>query len=104
MSNQLLLKLEAKVNQALEVIEVLRIQLAEMEENNVVLKIENAEMQSRQLQWEQSLTALLQSLSNADLSKSNKGSSQSDKRQQVSHNERVEQDIEIYEEADETTA
>lgn len=67
MHNQLLFKLEEKVSHALEMIELLRIQLAEAEESNHVLKIKNDELQNRQIQWEQSLTNLLKKLSNAEL-------------------------------------
>lgn len=66
MSNQLLQKLEDKVNHALEVIELLRMQVEELEAVNANLKTENADLKSRQLLWEQSLSALLRKLSHVD--------------------------------------
>lgn len=67
MSNQLLLKLEEKINHALEIIEAQRMQLEEAEQINQLLQIENSELQKRQTQWEESLSALLKKLSQAEM-------------------------------------
>lgn len=67
MSNQLLLRLEEKINHALEIIEVQRMQLEEAEQINQRLQLENSDLQNRQIQWEESLSALLKKLSNAEM-------------------------------------
>lgn len=80
MSNKLLQSLEEKINHALDIIETLRLQLEEAEQNNNSLKIENSELQNRQLQWEQSLSSLLKKLSSAELSDTTTNTKRSEKR------------------------
>lgn len=52
MSQELLSKLESKVQHAVELIELLRLQIEELEEENADLKAEQAE-------WREELAALL---------------------------------------------
>ncbi len=52
MSHELLSKLESKVQHAVELIELLRLQIEELEEENADLKAEQAE-------WREELAALL---------------------------------------------
>lgn len=77
MSDQLLIKLEEKINDALDVIEGLRLQLEEANESNQMLKSENAALQKRQNQWEQSLSSLLKKLSHAELLSKNESQTKS---------------------------
>jgi len=67
MSNQLLQKLEEKIDSAIEVIELLHMQIEELQAVNKDLLAENAALKNRQSQWEQNLTSLLRKLEEADL-------------------------------------
>ena len=69
MSEHLLAQLEKKIENAIENIELLRLQVEELEEKNAKLQNENATLQnenatfkSRQSEWEQGLTKLLNKL------------------------------------------
>ena len=62
MSNHLLEKLETKIDEVIETIEILRFQIEELEEKNTILQEENNNLLSRQSQWEQGLTTLLNKL------------------------------------------
>ncbi len=62
MSEQLLTQLEEKIDNAIENIELLRLQVEELEEKNAKLQNENATFKTRQSQWEQGLTKLLNKL------------------------------------------
>lgn len=62
MSNRLLEKLELKIDDVIETIEILRLQVEELEEKNATLVNENTHLKSRQSQWEQGLTTLLNKL------------------------------------------
>ena len=60
MKSELLVQLEQKVANAVEVIELLRLQLEEIEEENLTLKAEHE-------RWRNDLTALLKRLDQIDL-------------------------------------
>lgn len=72
MSSQLFQKLEEKVDQTLEIIELFRLQIEEyedklsrlMNENNILMN-ENAALKHRQAQWEQGLSSILHKLTDA---------------------------------------
>ncbi len=64
MSNRLLEKLETKLDEVIETIEILRLQVEELEEKNTLLSEENSTLKGRQVQWEQGLTTLLNKLDN----------------------------------------
>lgn len=68
MSSHLFHKLEEKVQQAIETIELLRLQLEESETRNSNLQAEVNEFKNRQREWEQSLSTLLQKLASTDFS------------------------------------
>ena len=59
MSNHLLVKLEDKIDDVIETLEILRLQIEELEEKNATLEGENGSLKNRQIHWEQSLAALL---------------------------------------------
>ena len=59
MTSDLLLKLEQKVAHAVEVIELLRLQVEELEQENTVLKAEHEK-------WRRDLTALIKRLDSVD--------------------------------------
>jgi len=60
----LLQNLENKIEATLEVIELLRLQVEELEEKNIGLQAENTALKSRQIQWEQDLNSMLHRLDN----------------------------------------
>ncbi|HXH54839.1 MAG TPA: cell division protein ZapB [Gammaproteobacteria bacterium] len=62
MSNALLLQLEVKLEDMIETLEILRLQVSDLEEKNDALKTENALLKTRQSQWEQDLSGLLNKL------------------------------------------
>jgi cell division protein ZapB len=68
MSNQIFVELEAKIDQALETLELLRLQIEESEEKNQILQADNLALKNKQGQWEHSLTSLLRKLETSDLS------------------------------------
>lgn len=68
MSSHVFQKLEEKIEQAIETIELLRLQLEESEVRNSDLQTEINEFKNRQREWEHSLTSLLQKLASTDLS------------------------------------
>jgi len=59
MSDHLLLKLENKIDDVIETLEILRLQMEDLEEKNSLLEKENSTLKKRQVHWEQSLNALL---------------------------------------------
>lgn len=67
MSESIFQKLEAKVDCALEAMELLRMQIEEQEEKNKALQADNAALKHKQSEWEHHLTALLRKLEGADL-------------------------------------
>ena len=62
MSNALLLHLEVKLDDMIETLEILRLQVSDLEEKNEALQTENALLKTRQSQWEQGLSSLLNKL------------------------------------------
>ena len=62
MSNALLLQLEVKLDDMIETLEILRLQVSDLEEKNEALQTENALLKTRQSQWEQGLSSLLNKL------------------------------------------
>lgn len=67
MSQSIFQKLEAKVDAALEAIELLRLQLEEQEEQNQTLMSDNAALKHKQSEWEQDLSSILRKLEGANL-------------------------------------
>jgi cell division protein ZapB len=67
MSQSIFHKLEARVDAALETIELLRLQLEDQEEHNKTLLTENANLKNKQIEWEHDLATLLRKLEGADL-------------------------------------
>lgn len=66
MSSQLFQKLEEKINQILEIVEMQRLQLDEALEENQSLISEISGLKVRQAQWEQCLSKLLYKIDAAD--------------------------------------
>lgn len=62
MSHDLLVKLEVKIDDLLDTLEILRLQVSDLEEKNLKLQADNAALKTRQSEWEQSLTTLLSKL------------------------------------------
>jgi cell division protein ZapB len=62
MSNDLLQKLEDKIDNAIETIELLRLQAEESEEKHSRLLQEHAHLKSKQSAWEQNLATMLEKL------------------------------------------
>ncbi len=62
MSNELLAKLEDKINNALETIELLNLQNEELEEKYSKLLNENTALKNKHAAWEQNLTNMLEKL------------------------------------------
>lgn len=62
MSNELLHRLEQKVDNAVETIELLRIQVEELEEAKKNLEQERASLKDTQQAWEQNLNLMLDKL------------------------------------------
>ena len=64
MSNHLLEKLEEKIDNVIETIEMLRMEIEDLELKNKTLIEENTGLKGRQSQWEQGLSKLLNKLDN----------------------------------------
>lgn len=62
MSSELLFKLEEKIDNAVETVELLRLQVEELEDRNQSLIDENAALKNKQTTWEQNLSLMLQKL------------------------------------------
>lgn len=62
MSNELLQKLEDKIDNALETIELLRLQNDELEEKYARLLNDNNTLKNKHSAWEQNLTTMLEKL------------------------------------------
>lgn len=62
MSNEMLQKLEDKIDNALETIELLRLQNDELEDKYSKLLNENNALKNKQAAWEQNLTTMLEKL------------------------------------------
>jgi cell division protein ZapB len=63
MSNELLQKLERKIENAVESIELLKLHIEELEEKNSKLANENTSLKNKQASWEKNLNAMLDKLS-----------------------------------------
>lgn len=66
MSSQLLQELEAKVMQAVETIELLRLQVEELEQKNAKLQDDNNVLKDKHEVWEKTLHTMLNKLSDVD--------------------------------------
>jgi len=66
MSSQLLQELEAKVMQAVETIELLRLQVEELEQKNSRLQDDNNVLKDKHEVWEKTLHTMLNKLSDVD--------------------------------------
>lgn len=62
MSSELLQKLEGKIDNAIETIELLRLQAEELEEKHSKLLNENSSLRNKQAAWEQNLSNMLEKL------------------------------------------
>jgi cell division protein ZapB len=62
MSTELLQKLEDKIDNAVETIELLRLQNDELEDKYTKQLNENAQLKSKQAAWEQNLATMLEKL------------------------------------------
>lgn len=67
MTSDLLLQLEKKVAHAVEVIELLRMQVEELEEVNQHLKDENQELKTEHEQWKNDLSSLIKRFDQIDV-------------------------------------
>lgn len=67
MSNELLQKLEYKIENAIESIELLKLQIEELEEKNSKLVSENLSLKNKQASWEKNLTSMLDKLSSVSV-------------------------------------
>ena len=67
MSNELLQKLEHKIENAIESIELLKLQIEELEEKNSKLANENSSLKNKQATWEKNLNSMLDKLSNVSV-------------------------------------
>jgi cell division protein ZapB len=68
MSNELLQKLERKIENAIESIELLKLQIEELEEKNSKLANENLSLKNKQATWEKNLNSMLDKLSSISTS------------------------------------
>lgn len=68
MSVELLQKLGQKVDNAIETIELLRLQVEELEEHKARLQQENTTLLNKQKAWEQNLTMMLDKLEGVEVS------------------------------------
>ena len=75
MSDELLQKLEGKVDNAVETIELLRLQIEELDDKYVKLLDENAELKKKQATWELNLTTMLEKLDTIEPAEMNQASS-----------------------------
>jgi cell division protein ZapB len=66
MSSELLQKLDDKIDNAIETLELLRLQNEELETKNSRLHEEVATLKSKQAAWEQNLTTMLEKLDAID--------------------------------------
>lgn len=62
MSNELIQKLDEKIDAALETIEILRLQLEESENKNKILSTENETLKENKTTWENNINNLLNKL------------------------------------------
>jgi cell division protein ZapB len=62
MSVELLQRLEEKIDNAVETIELLRLQIEELEDKHAKLNNENSSLKNKHISWEQNLTVMLEKL------------------------------------------
>ena len=62
MSCELLDQLEAKINETIETIEIMRLQIEELETNNLELQENNNILKAKQADWEKNLQSILSKL------------------------------------------
>ena len=72
MATTLLEKLEEKIDNSIEIIELLRLQIEEAEDKIVKLEEKNQLLKNKQTEWEQNLSQMLQKLEIANPSKTNR--------------------------------
>lgn len=70
MSAQLLEQLEAKIDETIETIEILRLQIEELEEKNLQLQDDNNVLRDKYTAWEKTLSSMLNKLNNLEYSSS----------------------------------
>lgn len=70
MSDRLLVQLEVKIDDMIDTLQILRLQVSDLEEKNGTLQTENTALKTRQTQWEQGLTTLLNKLDDVNPSSS----------------------------------
>jgi|GEM_PF-1122773 len=66
MSNELLQRLENSVENAIETIEMLRLQIEDLEDKRARLIEENQTLKAKQSSWEHNLSTMLEKLENVD--------------------------------------
>lgn len=66
MSSDILQKLETKIDNAIETIELLRLQIEELESKNEKLILENSSIKERQAAWGENLNIMLNKLDSID--------------------------------------
>ncbi len=66
MSSQLLQQLEAKVDETVETIEIMRLQIEELEEKNIKLQDDNNVLKDKHETWEKTLHSMLNKLNNVE--------------------------------------
>ncbi len=66
MSSQLLEQLEAKVDETVETIEIMRLQIEELEEKNIKLQDDNNVLKDKHEVWEKTLYSMLKKLNNVE--------------------------------------
>ena len=66
MPSELLQKLEEKIDNAVETIELQRLQIEELEDKQTKLQNENNALKNKHSSWEQNLSTMLEKLENID--------------------------------------
>lgn len=66
MSVTVLDQLTNKIDSIIEMVEMLRMQVEDLEERNAALETENNTLKNRQSQWEQGVTQILHKLENVE--------------------------------------
>lgn len=66
MSSQLLEQLEAKIDETVETIEILRLQIEELEEKNIKLQDDNNVLKDKHEAWERTLHSMLNKLNSVE--------------------------------------
>lgn len=79
-------QLEIKIDQALETVELLRLEIEDMAEKNRILKEQNDALKHKQHNWENGLNSLLRKLESSDLNMSS-ASGASEKMKMVAREE-----------------